>query len=55
MSAKTKMYVQWTVIALVLYFVLRSPLQAAGLVHSGVHLLHLAANNGITFVRASTS
>ena len=55
MSAKTKTYVQWTVIGLALYFVWRSPLEAAGLIHSGVHLLHLAANNGITFVRASIS
>ncbi|MGH3795860.1 MAG: hypothetical protein ACRDSP_13330 [Pseudonocardiaceae bacterium] len=55
MSAKTKNYLKWAVIAMVLYFVFSTPLQAAGLVHSGVHMLHQAANNAITFVRASTS
>jgi len=51
-SANTKKYVTWIIIAFVLFFVLGQPNEAAAIVHGGLRLLHQAAEAAITFMKA---
>ena len=52
MSANTKKYVTWIIIAFVLFFVLGQPEQAAGIVRGGVGMLEDAAQSAITFMQS---
>ncbi|HEX2298498.1 MAG TPA: hypothetical protein VHH34_08285 [Pseudonocardiaceae bacterium] len=52
MSANTKKYVTWIIIAFVLFFVLGQPEQAAGIVRSGIDGLESAAQSAITFMQS---
>lgn len=51
-SANTKKYVTWIIIAFVLFFVLGQPEQAAGIVRSGIDGLESAAQSAITFMQS---
>ncbi|MGH3795801.1 MAG: hypothetical protein ACRDSP_13030 [Pseudonocardiaceae bacterium] len=52
MSANTKKYVTWIVVAFVLFFVFGQPQQAADIVHGALHLLQQAAEAIIMFMKA---
>jgi hypothetical protein len=51
-NANTKKIVTWLIVAFVLFFVLGQPRQAADIVHSGVDVLHQAAEAAITFMQS---
>lgn len=51
-SGNAKKVLTWVAIALVLFFVLGQPQQAAEIVRSGVGLLEEGANRAITFMQS---